>query len=260
MSNGKTALVLSAGGMFGAYQAGAWQALSEFFQPDIVVGASIGSLNGWVIASGCDPALWAKSWRLLDEASRQRIRFPRSPREGIWDPRPFEGWVRELYFAHTPRVPFGVVMTELLRLRPRLICTPDVTWRHLAASCAVPGVLPLPKIEGRTYADGGVLGVLPLWAAAQMGAERIVAINVLAQPPLAFGVAIRTLRSIAPRPSALPAGLQVVTISPCQPLGNLKDSLYWRREKAEIWISEGYRDALNKRMTIEEMLAGPVPK
>lgn len=245
--------------MFGAYQAGAWQALSEYFQPDIVVGASIGSLNGWVIASGCDPALWVESWRLLNEASRQRVRFPSSPRDGIWDPGPFEGWVRELHATYTPRVPFGVVVTELLHLRPRLFRTPDVTWRHLAASCAVPGILPLPKIDGRTYVDGGALGVLPLWAAVQMGARRVVAVNVLRQPPLTFGVAIRGLRTFARRMPALPACLQVVTITPSQPLGNLNDALYWRRDKVEKWISDGYTAALEQRLAVEEMLAGPVP-
>src|ERR1035438_5321759 len=50
------ALVLSAGGMFGAYQAGAWNVLSRRFQPDLVVGASVGALNGWAIAGGCSPA------------------------------------------------------------------------------------------------------------------------------------------------------------------------------------------------------------
>ena len=45
-----TALVLSAGGMFGAYQAGAWKALAPELSPDLVVGTSAGSLNGWAIA------------------------------------------------------------------------------------------------------------------------------------------------------------------------------------------------------------------
>ena len=40
-----TALVLSAGGMYGAYQAGAWKAIADIFQPDLVVGASIGAIN-----------------------------------------------------------------------------------------------------------------------------------------------------------------------------------------------------------------------
>ena len=46
----KTAVVLSAGGNYGAYQAGAWEVLAPIVEPDIVVGASVGSLNGWAIA------------------------------------------------------------------------------------------------------------------------------------------------------------------------------------------------------------------
>ncbi|MBM3775954.1 MAG: hypothetical protein FJW37_12460 [Acidobacteria bacterium] len=55
MESMAAALVLSAGGMFGAYQAGAWRALEGRFRPDLVVGASVGALNGWAIAGGCAP-------------------------------------------------------------------------------------------------------------------------------------------------------------------------------------------------------------
>ncbi len=36
------------------------------------------------------------------------------------------------------------------------------------------------RIDGKLCADGGLLGALPVWAVARMGATRIVAINVLA--------------------------------------------------------------------------------
>lgn len=45
------ALVLQGGGALGAYQAGAFEALSETdFQPDWIVGVSIGSINAALIA------------------------------------------------------------------------------------------------------------------------------------------------------------------------------------------------------------------
>ena len=47
------ALVLSAGGQWGAWEAGAWKVLSQTFQPDLIVGASVGAWNGWAIAGGC---------------------------------------------------------------------------------------------------------------------------------------------------------------------------------------------------------------
>jgi len=58
-----TALVLSAGGMYGAYQAGAWKELADVFRPDLVVGASIGALTGWAIAGGCEPEELIARWR-----------------------------------------------------------------------------------------------------------------------------------------------------------------------------------------------------
>src|ERR1039457_6584211 len=70
------ALVLSAGGMFGAYQAGVWNVLSRRFQPDLVVGTSAGALNGWAIAGGCPPAELVDMWR-----GRARALFP--PASGV---------------------------------------------------------------------------------------------------------------------------------------------------------------------------------
>src|SRR6266540_2616244 len=79
----KTALVLSAGGMFGAYQAGAWSVLSEVVKPDLVIGASIGSLNGWLIAGGSSAAELEQRWLTLQEASTHRWRMPPFLSDGL---------------------------------------------------------------------------------------------------------------------------------------------------------------------------------
>ena len=93
----KTALVLSAGGMFGAYQAGAWKALASVFQPDIVVGASIGALNGWAIAGGCSTAQLIDLWLELDALSSYRWRFPTNPRHGFIDSRHIEKLIAHIH-------------------------------------------------------------------------------------------------------------------------------------------------------------------
>ena len=62
------ALVLSGGGLFGAWQAGAWSVLVDHIRPDLIVGASVGSLNGYVIASGGTPE------ELAEYVARSRIR------------------------------------------------------------------------------------------------------------------------------------------------------------------------------------------
>jgi predicted acylesterase/phospholipase RssA len=85
-----TALVLSAGGMYGAYQAGAWKALADVFHPDLVVGASIGAITGWAIAGGCHPDELVDRWLHLEAASRYRWKFPRSPFHGVFDTTPLQ--------------------------------------------------------------------------------------------------------------------------------------------------------------------------
>src|SRR4051794_30878184 len=91
----KTALVLSGGGTFGAYQAGVWTGISEYFQPDLVVGASVGSLNGWAIAGGCSPAELTRRWREIDTSGAERLRLPKSPIDGLMGSDFIEEWTRD---------------------------------------------------------------------------------------------------------------------------------------------------------------------
>src|SRR4051812_48300151 len=120
------ALVLSGGGLFGAWQAGAWQAVSSRFQPGIVVGASVGALNGYWIASGLPAAELCDLWRQPD----------------LGDFKQLHPNIRRMMDTRKPMQPFAVVVTDLVRLKPKIFQSPDLTWEHLAASCALPGVLP----------------------------------------------------------------------------------------------------------------------
>src|SRR6266851_3984085 len=98
----KTALVLSAGGMFGSYQAGVWAALCSEFQPDIVVGASIGSLNGWLIASGVPAREIEDRWMNLEDAAEHRFQWPRRLSDGILRGERVETWIRDIFGSVQP--------------------------------------------------------------------------------------------------------------------------------------------------------------
>ncbi|MGE5569612.1 MAG: patatin-like phospholipase family protein [Rhodospirillales bacterium] len=236
--------MLSAGGMFAAYQAGAWKALASRFRPDIVVGASAGAINAWVIAARASPddliALW------LDSRCRSLVSFRpfQPPWRGILDCRPVDALLRELCERYRPRIEIGIVATQIPRLRMRLFQGDEIDWRCVAASAAIPAVFRPVRIGGKLYVDGGLLEALPVWAAARMGATRIVAINVLAYPPARLaGWAVRAFRALAPRPPVSPSGLHLSVIQPGRPLGALRDSLFWRREAVERWIFLGERQA-----------------
>ncbi|MCC7496065.1 MAG: patatin-like phospholipase family protein [Bryobacterales bacterium] len=239
----KTALVLSAGGMFGAYQAGAWEAIAASgLVVDMVIGASIGAVNGWAIAGGCSPAELAGRWRQVQNASRLHWQLPWPPLRGALHAGEFERSIREVFEAFRPALAFSAVLTDLRRMKPVLFGGGELTWRHLAASCAVPGLLPSYKIGGRCYMDGGLLTALPVWAAERMGAERIIAVNAWTPSRwmrlLLKGVKLRS--RIVPR---LSAGIELVRIRPAGQLGSMRDTLVWKRENVERWMEMGRRDA-----------------
>ena len=244
MKGVKTALVLSAGGMWGAYQAGAWKALEPVFRPDMVIGASAGSLNGWAIAGGATGEELEQRWLDPGIAALLRPRLPRLPWQGFFDPAPLEAAARDLCARFTPRVPFAGTMVELPRLRLRLVRGEEVTWRHLVAMCSFPAGFPPVRLDGKLFVDGGLLGALPLWAAAKMGATRVIAIDVLPRmPSFLVRAGVGLVRWIAP---ALPAAdaLEVFTVSTGRPLGSLRSAVQWDENQIRQWIRLGEQDGL----------------
>jgi NTE family protein len=240
----KTALVLSAGGMFGAYEAGAWKALARRIRPDVVVGASVGALNGWAIAGGATPSDLIELWLGPDNASLASLRLSRRPWRGILDPGPIEDRIEALWKGYRPQVEIGIVAVELRSLRPRLFRNNEITLRHLAASCAVLTCYPQVRLGSRLYTDGGLLVSLPLWAAAEMGASRIVAVNALPQlPSRVVRAAVGAFRAVAPPTAPPPAGAEIRIIAPSRTLGTLRHAMFWNEAAIRRAIELGEADA-----------------
>jgi len=224
----KTALVLSGGGMFGAWQAGAWRALAPRFHPDLVVGASVGSLNGYAIAGGASPDDLADFWL--------------RPEIGVLKQLPHT--IRGMMDRYPPSPRYAVVLTDAFRLKPRIVAGESVTWRHLAASCAIPLVLPARRIDARWYCDGGLLNPLPVWAAIELGATRIVAVHALPQIPGSWlKPFVAGFRRVAGHNPPLAAGIEVQVIATPGPLGSLRDALRWKRDNIERWMEQGFAAA-----------------
>jgi NTE family protein len=221
------ALVFSGGGLFGAWQAGAWRALAPRFQPDLIVGCSVGALNGYAIAAGASPEKLEDLWL----------------REELSDFSKLGENLRTL--ATGPlRSRLAIVITDLLRLKPRIVEGSQITWQHLAASCAVPLVLPQVMIDGRWYGDGGLLNPLPLWAAAELGATEIVGLNALPRvPSLLMRPFVMSFRALFGYHPPLPAGVRATVIKPPRDLGSISDALRWKEGNARRWFAQGFQDA-----------------
>ena len=228
-----TALVLSAGGLWAAWEVGAWSVLRQRFQPDLIVGASAGAWNGWAIAGGCTPEELASLW--LDPATGGVMRFGLHA-TGFLQGEPLRAKARELFARFQPRVPFALTTVEIPSLRCHIVRDREIAWQHLAACCAIPFAFPPVEIAGRRYVDGGLRAGLPLWAAEELGATRAVALNVLSTP--GFRLLHRVMRG-----KQAGASLKVVRIEPSRRLGSLRDAVRWNAGNIERWIAQGEQDA-----------------
>jgi NTE family protein len=255
--SGKTALVLSSGGLFGAYQAGVWSYLSETsFRPDVVVGASVGALNGWAIAGGCHHNQLSERW-LDKEQTNVLIRRAKSGlRAGFFEREPLQRLASAIFRDYRASSNFGLVTVELPFLRSRLFTGPAVTPTHLLASASIPVAMPTVFIDGRRFTDGGLLEDVPLWAAAEMGATRFIAVDAMHfDCPWWYRATVRPIGWLAPRISAAVRACTTL-IRPSKPLGHYSEALDWDRSRIQRWIERGYEDALR---TLKGVIYNSVP-
>jgi predicted acylesterase/phospholipase RssA len=143
---------------------------------------------------------------------------------------------RELSERFQPQIPYGLTMVEVPRLKPCIVRGQEVTWRHLAATASIPLFFPPVLIGGRRYVDGGLMGALPLWAAEELGATRVIGLNVLTTLPF------RALRRILPPRKPGPS-LRIMLFEPSVRLGPLRQAVLWSRENIARWIELGEKDA-----------------
>lgn len=180
-----TAFVLSGGGSLGSVQVGMLAALTEAgLYPDLIVGTSVGALNGaWIAGrpgnSGVDAL--AELWRSL----RRRDVFPMSPVTAL---RGFLGRADHVVSSNRLRrlvagsVAFGrledaptplVVIAADARTGGEVRIVAGTTVDAVLASSAIPAVFPPVTIRGRVLLDGAVAANTAIGAAADFGATTI---------------------------------------------------------------------------------------
>jgi NTE family protein len=186
----RLAAVLSGGGMMGAFQAGVVDTVaSGGIAPDLIVGTSIGALNGafWAFHPG------AEVGSKLNEIWR---RWPREvmPSRRLALLRQIIAWPGYLLGTHglvrmidqefgpdarveDAAVPLAIVAADAAT-GERVVIRSGPLKPALLASTAVPGVFPPVKVEGRLLIDGGIVANADLDAAHEGGATDILAIDL----------------------------------------------------------------------------------
>lgn len=200
---GKTALVLGGGGARGAYQVGAWQALSELDVPvDIVTGTSVGALNAAVIASGGFSDV-ADLWRTLrtdmvfdiqmdtsktpkqQQAEMVRRVLRDYPQKGAMGAAPLRSLIEQYCSEEAVRksaIRCGIVCYDVFAAKSvELFCDEMKEGQlidYLLASSAVFPAVKLHEVDGRLMADGGYSDNLPVGLAKRGGADRFILVEL----------------------------------------------------------------------------------
>lgn len=191
----KRALVLSGGGGRGAYHVGVLQFLEEHeWWPDVVVGTSIGAVNGAAIASGHTAKSLRALWKRLKTKNVQKFNLNPLSLSSFLDTSPLqktlesEGWLRlERINAPDPLIDLRITATEIDNGRLHIFGnSPDarksdmihteITVKHILSSCSIPIVYPFTSISETNYWDGAILANTPLGAAIDAGATEIIVV------------------------------------------------------------------------------------
>nr|WP_244487322.1 patatin-like phospholipase family protein [Afipia sp. Root123D2] len=180
-----TAFVFAGGGSFGAIQVGMMQALAAHgVVADIVVGSSVGAMNGAYYAG--NPTLagverLAEIWRGL---TREDV-FPVSLRTlaGFLWRRDFlisHDGLRKLVDDHLPyknledaKIPVHIVTTDIVS-GDAVVLSQGSAVEAIVASTSIPGAFAPVKHDGLYLADGAISSNTPIRTAIDKGAMRLI--------------------------------------------------------------------------------------
>src|SRR5689334_8917482 len=165
------------------------RALAEAgIRPDLVLGTSIGAMNGVLVAA--DPAgaaerlsrMWQGEELRLAYSERLWGRMARLVRSGthLHSPEP----LRRLLASVLPgpsfsdlELPFQCVAASIEQASACWFSAGPVV-PAVMASCAVPGLLPPVEIDGTHYFDGGLVDSIPVGRAVALGATTVYVLQV----------------------------------------------------------------------------------
>ena len=202
------AFVFSGGASLGAIQAGMLQALEhEGVEPDIVLGTSVGAMNGAFVAGGGTADELVDIWLGL----RGSAMFPVNPVLGL---QAFLGrrsnfvsndgvrrvLRRNLSFTQLEdaALPLTVMATDI-QTGGEVPLTEGSAIEAILASTSLPGVFPPVVIDGRSLVDGGIANNTPISAAIEAGATEVWVLSTgyscaLGSPPdTAFAAALHSV-------------------------------------------------------------------
>jgi NTE family protein len=186
----EVAFVLGGGGVLGAHEVGMLRALAEAgIRPDLVLGTSVGALNGVFVAAHADPAaalpLLATVWRdgVAAEAFGGslfgRVRTLARSGTHLHSNEPLRRLLEDLPVQRIEdlALPFQCVAASIERAAAHWFTSGPIVPAVLA-SAAVPGLLPPVRVGDEHFLDGGLVHSIPIGRALELGARTLYVLHV----------------------------------------------------------------------------------
>lgn len=181
MARKKIGLALSGGGARGFAHVGVVKILAENNIPiDMISGTSIGSVVGGALASG----MTADEIEAMAHAIRWRdITRPSFSPIALMSNVPFGKFLQRKFPVsrfEDLKIPFAAVTVDLSKPECVVFKESGDMITAIRASCAVPAVFtPIRDQSDRILVDGGVMAPLPIDAVKEMGADIVIAVDLL---------------------------------------------------------------------------------
>lgn len=188
MARKKIGLALSGGAARGFAHLGVLKALAEHDIPiDFIAGTSAGSFAGAAFASGMSVEEIIAMARKITWF--RMTGFSYSPK-GLLSNAPMGAFINEHFpvktFEEMP-IPYAAVACDLESGKEVVLHETGDLATAVRASCALPGVFVPIYDDGRILIDGGVVSNVPTKAVRKLGAEIVIAVDVLASGATYWG-------------------------------------------------------------------------
>lgn len=175
----RVGLALGSGGARGWCHIGILRELDAMgLKPDVISGASMGSLIGAIHAGGAldEVEAWARKLTLRDFFGMLDVRLSSGGLvEGSEILRVIRRLVQQDRIEDLP-MPLALVATDMATGREVWMTEGNLA-EAVRASVALPGVISPFRIEDRWFLDGGLTNPLPVTACRMLGSEVVIAAN-----------------------------------------------------------------------------------
>jgi len=179
----KIGLALGGGGARGLAHIGVLEVLqNEGIPIDVIAGTSAGAAIGAIYAQGKDAALIREIALNLDRKALTSLVDLTLPKTGFIQGKKIRELLRtiiggDIKFSDL-KIPFACVATDIHTCEEVVIREGSVL-EGIRASISVPAIFRVVKWEGRYLVDGGLANPVPVSVLREMGADFIIAVNVI---------------------------------------------------------------------------------